>query len=68
MEMKGHEGHKGNHHGHMVADFRRRFWIPLIFTIPVLILSPMIQEFFGIEGISFRGHEYILFLRLNGRN
>ena len=35
-------------HGDMVADFRRRFWVSLILTIPVLILSPMVRDFAGM--------------------
>jgi len=27
----------------MVADFRRRFWVSLILSVPVLALSPLIQ-------------------------
>ena len=53
------EGH-GSHHEHMVTDFRRRFWISLVATVPVLILSPMIQEFLGIA-FEFPGDGYILF-------
>jgi Cu2+-exporting ATPase len=46
----------------MVADFRRRFWISLILTVPVLILSPMIQRFLGLgEAIRFPGDLYVLF-------
>jgi Cu2+-exporting ATPase len=37
-----------DHHRMMVADFRRRFWICGALTIPVLLLSPMIQEWLGI--------------------
>jgi Cu2+-exporting ATPase len=45
----------------MVADFRQRFWISLIITIPVLLLSPLIQDFLGIEEtIDFTGDQYIL--------
>ena len=33
----------------MVADFRRRFWVSLILTVPVALLSPMIQSFLGVE-------------------
>lgn len=52
-----------DHHAHMVADFKKRFWISLIITIPVLILSPMIQEFIGLEDlIRFTGDLYILFV------
>ncbi|MCO6437623.1 MAG: cadmium-translocating P-type ATPase [Phycisphaerae bacterium] len=32
----------------MVADFKRRFWISLILTLPVLLLSPMIQGFLRV--------------------
>jgi len=47
----------------MVADFRRRFWISLVATIPILILSPMIQQFLGLgEVMRFSGDTYILFL------
>lgn len=56
-------GHKhGDHHAHMVADFRRRFWISFIASIPILLLSPMIQRFIGIrETIRFAGDAYLLF-------
>jgi Cu2+-exporting ATPase len=52
-----------NHHTHMVADFRRRFWISLLLTIPILLLSPMVQRFLGIyETFYFGGSLYISFL------
>src|SRR5690625_446111 len=39
-------GHHGHHdHGDMVEDFKKRFFISLIVTIPILALSPMIQDF-----------------------
>ena len=45
----------------MVADFRKRFWISLIVTIPMLFLSPMIQSFLGFrQAVSFPGDVYIL--------
>ncbi len=44
----GHEGH-GDHHAHMVEEFRRRFWISLALTVPILLLSPLIQGWLGIE-------------------
>ncbi len=51
-----------DHHAHMVEDFKKRFWISLIFTIPILILSPLIQEFIGIkETFNFSGDLYFLF-------
>lgn len=61
---KGHEGHKGRgHHAHMVADFRKRFWISLIVTIPILVLSPMIQTFLGFkQALGFPGDAYVLWV------
>jgi len=56
-----HDG--GDHHAQMVADFRRRFWISLVLTIPILILSPLVQGFLGLEGvISFPGDHIVLFI------
>jgi len=56
----GHNG--GDHHAQMVADFRRRFWISLLLTIPILALSPLVQGFLGLEeAISFPGDRLILF-------
>jgi len=64
-----HQGHgKGDHHqhhAHMVADFRRRFWVSLALTIPVLALSPMIQGFLGLgQALRFTGDLYVLFVSL----
>jgi len=45
----GHNGHNHHdHHTHMVQDFRKRFWISLILTAPILLLSPMIQQLIGL--------------------
>ncbi|NIP58972.1 MAG: heavy metal translocating P-type ATPase, partial [Gemmatimonadetes bacterium] len=33
----------------MVEEFRRRFWISLALTVPILLLSPLIQGWLGIE-------------------
>ena len=54
MGMAGHD-----HHKMMIADFKKRFWVSLILTIPVLILSPMIQGFFGYS-LSVPGNPYVL--------
>ncbi|AAM31159.1 heavy metal translocating P-type ATPase [Methanosarcina mazei] len=68
QEGMGHEGHSpsgrkdhGDHHTHMLEDFRRRFIVSLILTFPVLLLSPTIQDFFNFE-ISFPGADFIVFL------
>lgn len=61
---KSHQGHKGkDHHAHMVADYRQRFWISLGATIPILILSPMIQGFLGFkQALGFPGDTYVLWV------
>ena len=57
----GHDGHAGHDHSHMVADLRKRFWISLLLTLPVLALSPMIQHTLGVgETWRFAGDAYIL--------
>lgn len=55
MGMPGHD-----HHKMMIADFRKRFWVSVMLSIPVLVLSPMIQEFLGFK-INFNGSMYVLF-------
>jgi Cu2+-exporting ATPase len=61
-DHKEHMKHKGyvSHHAHMVADFKRRFWVSLIVTIPILLLSPLIQEFLNFE-LRFSGDYYVVF-------
>lgn len=55
--------HPHHHHEKMVVDFRRRFFISLFFTIPVLFLSSMIWELVGIKmPVSFKGSKYLLLL------
>lgn len=59
---QGHEGHEGHgdHHEMMVRDFRRRFRVSLVLTFPVLLLSPMIQGWLGLEeALSFPGDGYV---------
>ena len=62
-QAKEHKHSSGNHHNHhemMIKDFKRRFFISLIVTIPILLLSPMIQEWTNIN-IVFNGSNYVLF-------
>ncbi len=57
-----HHGHMGHdHHRMMIEDFKKRFWVSLILTTPILILSPMIQMWLGVNW-SFSGSLYILFI------
>ncbi len=69
MEGMSHDSHKnhGGGHDHTTAgqmhhmkDMKRRFIVSVIVTIPILLLSPMIQQWFGFtidipyrEGIIF---------------
>ena len=57
-------GHGGGHdHGAMVADYRRRFWVSLTLTPPVLLLSPMIRDWLGLaEALTFPGDDLVLFV------
>lgn len=56
-ESHNHNGH--DHHAHMVTDFRNKFFIILIFTVPIVLLSPMIQNFIGVDW-QFTGDSYIV--------
>ena len=50
------------HHAHMAADFRKRFWTLLALTLPILFLSPLLQTLVGLrEAIRFSGDLYVLF-------
>ncbi len=51
----GHGGQE-SHHAMMVADLRRRFWVSLVLSIPVIALAPTVQRFLGVrEALHFRG-------------
>ncbi|PXW87218.1 P-type E1-E2 ATPase/heavy metal translocating P-type ATPase, partial [Streptohalobacillus salinus] len=57
-----HEGHDHGHdHSHMIDDFKKRFYISTIVTIPILILSPMLQSFVNVDW-RFTGDMYLLFI------
>src|SRR2546427_2011945 len=56
-----HSHHQG-HEGSMVDDFRRRFWISLALTIPVLATSETVQHLLGLRGVlAFPGARYVEF-------
>lgn len=62
---QNHEAHKESsndhsHHGHG-EDFKKRFYISLILTVPILLISPMIQTFMGVNW-RFNGDMYLLFV------
>lgn len=53
-------GHSGHHEG-MIADFKKRFWVVLILSIPIVLLSSMVQMLFGYH-LEFPGSKVILFI------
>lgn len=55
MGMAGHD-----HHRMMIRDFRKRFWVSTLISIPILIFSPMLQEFFGYDWL-LPGNQWWLF-------
>lgn len=63
-EHGGHAGgghdHSG-HHEHMIEDFKKRFWICLVATVPVLILSPFIQSVFRFS-LQFPHDKFLLLI------
>lgn len=56
-----HSHDHSQHHGHMIEDFKRRFFISLILTIPVFFLSPMIQSLIGFR-FAFLYDSIVLFI------
>jgi len=47
------------HAGHSVAMFRDKFWLSLLLTVPTLLWSHDIQEWFGFMAPMFPGSAYI---------
>jgi Cu2+-exporting ATPase len=52
-DVKGYGGLEkvgsGDHHAHMAQGFKRRFFISLALSVPILLLSPTIQGWFGFS-------------------
>ncbi|MEO5704081.1 MAG: copper-translocating P-type ATPase [Candidatus Limnocylindrales bacterium] len=57
----GHPAAAGHdrHEGHSVAMFRDKFWLTLALTVPVVILSADIQEWFGYSIPNLPGIDYL---------
>ncbi|WP_394772399.1 copper-translocating P-type ATPase [Mucilaginibacter sp.] len=53
--MAGHD-----HHAMMIADFRKRFYVVLLLTVPVMLLSMQIQQWLHLN-LQFSGSGYLLF-------
>jgi Cu2+-exporting ATPase len=52
----GGDGHHG--HGDHAAMFRRRFWWSLLLTVPVVVTSDMVMDWFGYD-LSFSGIDWV---------
>lgn len=53
----GHGGHEG-----MIEDFKKRFYVSVIFTVPIILLTPMIQHWLGLgDKLRFGGDLFFLF-------
>ena len=46
------------HAGHSPNQFRQKFWLSLLLTIPTMLFSGAVQSWFGVE-LSFSGSQYI---------
>jgi Cu2+-exporting ATPase len=53
----GHGGHGG--HGDHAAQFRDRFWLSLVLTVPVVLYSEMVQEWLRFTPPQFPGSQWV---------
>ena len=49
------------HHRMMIKDFRNRFYFSLVLTLPILALTPLVQNIIGIDW-TFPGAGYVVFV------
>ncbi|MBL7783941.1 MAG: cadmium-translocating P-type ATPase [Saprospiraceae bacterium] len=58
--MGSSHGDHDKHAGHSVEGFRQKFWLSLALTVPILLLSDMIQHLLGFH-LDFPGRKWVLF-------
>lgn len=58
MDQHEHQEHD-KHEGHSPDIFKRRFWLALLLTIPVVIYSRTIQELLNFNPPAFSGSEWL---------
>jgi P-type Cu2+ transporter len=51
----GPHGDHGHDHGDHAALFRDRFWLSLVLSLPVIVYSSMVQDWFGYSAPAFPG-------------
>lgn len=49
----------GKHEGHSVNIFARKFWVSLALTVPILLYSPLPQQFLGWQPPAFPGSQFL---------
>lgn len=54
------QGGHNRHAGHSVAMFRDKFWLSFALTIPVVVWSSDVQQWFGYTAPSFPGSKLVL--------
>ncbi len=67
-KTSAHQGHgsnpkmgmEGHNYNAMIADFKKRFYVVLFLTVPIMLLSNMIQQWLGVDW-QFAGSVYVLF-------
>jgi len=64
MSHQSHGGHGHQGHASHIEEFKRKFWVSLILTIPILLLSEMIQVWFGFSLVIPLQKEVLFFLSL----
>ena len=58
-EARQQHSHHDKHAGHRPEIFKRRFFICLVLSLPVLYYAPMLQMWFGYRAIAFPGSEWV---------
>ncbi|MEU9507036.1 heavy metal translocating P-type ATPase [Micromonospora sp. NPDC048170] len=53
----GHGGHD-KHAGHDPEEFRRKFWLSLVLTVPIVLTSEMVMDWFGYR-LEFPGMAWV---------
>ena len=54
-----HDHSAHDHSAHDPAQFKRKFWLSLVLTIPTLVFSTGLQDILGLTGPRFPGSEFI---------
>jgi Cu2+-exporting ATPase len=58
-DHSAHDHSAHDHSAHDPAQFRRKFWLSLLLTIPTLVFSHGLQDILGLSGPRFPGSQYI---------